>query len=128
MRLAWADGLVTIREGQPLEAFFPQPEIGPPPAEPEPDTSLVHWTTLGPVYPRHIAKVGLRCRWSGMHFEVESLGKFPKMVDYVVPPGVKTWPGRGWLGRGASREVNQRRDRRRAPLPEHERVVVDILN
>ena len=31
---------------------------------------------------------------SGMHFEVKSLDKFPKMVDYVVPPGVRIADGR----------------------------------
>ena len=54
----------------------------------------VCWTTLGPVHPDDLAAVRLQCRSSGTHFEVESVDKFPKMVDYVVPSGVRVADGR----------------------------------
>ncbi len=150
-RQAWADGLATMRGGQFLDAFYPDPQLGPPPAGPaEPDGALLQmemedplrgvstratrvsldldapvaggadaylrlhllshrlvrpnelnldglfgalpnvcWTTLGPVHPDDLSQVRLRCRQSGVALQVHSVDKFPKMVDYVVPSGVR---------------------------------------
>jgi 2,3,4,5-tetrahydropyridine-2-carboxylate N-succinyltransferase len=149
-RQAWADGLVTWRGEQALEAFFPSPRLGEPPAgevdDPElsraegddpvrgvavrlqrvvssiddpiegtPDAYLrlhllshrlvapndlnldgifaalpnVCWTSIGPVHPDDLVAVKLRCRAAGTQVEVLGLDKFPKMLDYVVPSGVR---------------------------------------
>ncbi len=49
----------------------------------------VCWTSLGPVHPDDLPAVRLRALTSGLTVEVRSVDKFPKMVDYVVPPGVR---------------------------------------
>lgn len=49
----------------------------------------VCWTSLGPVDPAEIADVQRRARHDGHHIEVRSLDKFPRMLDYVVPSGVR---------------------------------------
>jgi len=47
------------------------------------------WTTLGPVHPDDVGDVRLRCLSTGTEFRVHSLDKFPQMLDYVVPSGVR---------------------------------------
>jgi 2,3,4,5-tetrahydropyridine-2-carboxylate N-succinyltransferase len=49
----------------------------------------VAWTSLGPVDAERLAAVRLRCRAEGRHLEVYGVDKFPRMTDYVVPPGVR---------------------------------------
>lgn len=149
-RQAWADGLVTWRGEQPLEAFFPSPHLGEPRAEEVQDPELsraeredpvrgvavrvqrvvssiddpidgttdaylrlhllshrlvqpndlnldgifaalpnVCWTSIGPVHPEDLVSVQLRGRAAGAHVEVLGVDKFPKMLDYVVPSGVR---------------------------------------
>jgi 2,3,4,5-tetrahydropyridine-2-carboxylate N-succinyltransferase len=51
--------------------------------------SNVAWTSLGPVEPARIEDVRARCRANGRHLEVYGVDKFPRMTDYVVPPGVR---------------------------------------
>ncbi len=53
----------------------------------------IWWTTLGPVHPDDLTAVRLRCRASGTALQVNSVDKFPKMVDYVVPSGVRIGDG-----------------------------------
>lgn len=47
----------------------------------------VAWTTAGPVLPA--ALDGLRVRLQRAGIQVQSLDKFPRLTDYVVPPGVR---------------------------------------
>src|SRR3954452_8656784 len=49
----------------------------------------VAWTSLGPVDIPHIEAVRLRARIAGRHLSVYGVDKFPRMTDYVVPPGVR---------------------------------------
>lgn len=49
----------------------------------------VAWTQLGPVAPEELDAAQLRARASGTMLQVLSLDKFPRMVDYVVPSGVR---------------------------------------
>ena len=49
----------------------------------------VAWSTHGPVDPAALADVRMRFRASGVPFTVTSVDKFPRMTDYVVPPGVR---------------------------------------
>ncbi|UGS36660.1 2,3,4,5-tetrahydropyridine-2,6-dicarboxylate N-succinyltransferase [Capillimicrobium parvum] len=49
----------------------------------------VAWTSLGPVSLDRLPELRLRARVDGMPFSVVSVDKFPRMVDYVVPPGVR---------------------------------------
>ncbi len=49
----------------------------------------VAWTTYGPVDPAALPEVQHRCRALGEPFQVFSVDKFPRMTDYVVPPGVR---------------------------------------
>jgi 2,3,4,5-tetrahydropyridine-2-carboxylate N-succinyltransferase len=51
--------------------------------------NTVAWTQLGPVAPEDVAAVALRARAAGSPLEVRSLDKFPPMLDYVVPSGVR---------------------------------------
>ena len=149
-RHAWADGLVTLRHGEPLDALFPAPQLGPSPTSSEPrekppeggradpmrgvliepmrvtadldspidgvsDAYLrlhllscrlirpneinldgifavlptVCWTSIGPVHLDDVADVRIRARAAGLHLSIDSVDKFPKMVDYVLPRGVR---------------------------------------
>jgi len=47
------------------------------------------WTSLGPVALDHIDDVRLRARTHGIHLTVFGVDRFPRMVDYVVPSGVR---------------------------------------
>lgn len=50
---------------------------------------IVAWTNLGPVPAAAIDEVRLRARMKGVHVTVHSVDRFPRMVDYVVPTGVR---------------------------------------
>jgi 2,3,4,5-tetrahydropyridine-2-carboxylate N-succinyltransferase len=47
------------------------------------------WTNLGPIAVRELDEVRLRVRQSGGILHVHGVDKFPRMVDYVVPAGVR---------------------------------------
>jgi 2,3,4,5-tetrahydropyridine-2-carboxylate N-succinyltransferase len=49
----------------------------------------VCWTTSGPVDAAQTVAVQMRARAAGRHIEVQSVDKFPRMLDYVVPTGVR---------------------------------------
>jgi 2,3,4,5-tetrahydropyridine-2-carboxylate N-succinyltransferase len=49
----------------------------------------VCWTSLGPAAVSEIDAVRQRALGRGMHLEVRSVDKFPPMLDYVVPSGVR---------------------------------------
>src|SRR3954468_8905928 len=49
----------------------------------------VAWTSHGPVDPAALTDVRLRFRAAGEPFAVTSIDKFPRMTDYVAPPGVR---------------------------------------
>jgi 2,3,4,5-tetrahydropyridine-2-carboxylate N-succinyltransferase len=49
----------------------------------------VAWTQRGPVAPDELDAAQLRARAQGTPLLVHSLDKFPRMVDYVVPSGVR---------------------------------------
>jgi 2,3,4,5-tetrahydropyridine-2,6-dicarboxylate N-succinyltransferase len=49
----------------------------------------VCWTTAGPVDAAQTVAVQMRARAAGRHIEVQSVDKFPRMLDYVVPSGVR---------------------------------------
>jgi 2,3,4,5-tetrahydropyridine-2-carboxylate N-succinyltransferase len=49
----------------------------------------VAWTNYGPVDPAELTAARLRFRADGIDLQVHSLDKFPRMTDYVAPPGVR---------------------------------------
>jgi 2,3,4,5-tetrahydropyridine-2,6-dicarboxylate N-succinyltransferase len=49
----------------------------------------VAWTSHGPVDPAALDAVRMRFRVAGEPFAVTSIDKFPRMTDYVSPPGVR---------------------------------------
>jgi 2,3,4,5-tetrahydropyridine-2,6-dicarboxylate N-succinyltransferase len=49
----------------------------------------VAWTSMGPVDLDRLDRVRLAARAHGHHLEVFGVDKFPRMTDYVVPPGVR---------------------------------------
>ena len=49
----------------------------------------VCWTTAGPVDAADATGAQLRARAAGRPLEVQSADKFPRMLDYVVPSGVR---------------------------------------
>ena len=49
----------------------------------------VGWTSAGPVDVAEVASAQLRARASGQQIQVRSVDKFPPMLDYVVPAGVR---------------------------------------
>jgi 2,3,4,5-tetrahydropyridine-2-carboxylate N-succinyltransferase len=49
----------------------------------------VAWTSLGPVGIDELTAVRLRARSKGIHLTVYGIDKFPRMIDYVVPSGVR---------------------------------------
>ncbi len=51
--------------------------------------STVVWTQLGPVAVEEVDAARLRARAAGSPLLVHSLDKFPRMIDYVVPTGVR---------------------------------------
>jgi len=53
----------------------------------------VCWTSAGPVDVTEVAAAQLRARAAGQQILVRSVDKFPPMLDYVVPPGVRVADG-----------------------------------
>jgi 2,3,4,5-tetrahydropyridine-2-carboxylate N-succinyltransferase len=49
----------------------------------------VAWTSHGPVDAAAVPEVQRRFRAAGEPFQVTSVDKFPRMTDYVVPPGIR---------------------------------------
>ncbi|MFE2429622.1 2,3,4,5-tetrahydropyridine-2,6-dicarboxylate N-succinyltransferase [Streptomyces sp. NPDC059373] len=49
----------------------------------------VAWTSLGPVAVDRLEAVRLNARAEGLHLQVTSVDKFPRMTDYVAPAGVR---------------------------------------
>jgi len=49
----------------------------------------VAWTSLGPVAIDHVSETQFKARLKGHHLTVFGVDKFPRMVDYVVPSGVR---------------------------------------
>jgi len=49
----------------------------------------VAWTSHGPVDVAALEAVRLRFRAAGIHLGVHSVDKFPRMTDYLAPPGVR---------------------------------------
>jgi 2,3,4,5-tetrahydropyridine-2-carboxylate N-succinyltransferase len=49
----------------------------------------VAWTTIGPVPVDDVDDVRLRARQQGRMVQVYGVDKFPRMVDYVIPKGVR---------------------------------------
>ncbi|WP_420081171.1 2,3,4,5-tetrahydropyridine-2,6-dicarboxylate N-succinyltransferase [Streptomyces sp. JL4002] len=49
----------------------------------------VAWTSLGPVAVDQVETVRLKARAEGLHLQVTSIDKFPRMTDYVAPKGVR---------------------------------------
>ncbi len=49
----------------------------------------IAWTSLGPVLPEKINQIRATAKKLGLHLTIYSLDKFPRMVDYVVPSGVR---------------------------------------
>jgi 2,3,4,5-tetrahydropyridine-2-carboxylate N-succinyltransferase len=49
----------------------------------------VCWTSIGPVAVNDLVDVQERTRIEGSYVEVRSVDKFPAMLDYVVPSGVR---------------------------------------
>ncbi|MFJ1601043.1 2,3,4,5-tetrahydropyridine-2,6-dicarboxylate N-succinyltransferase [Streptomyces sp. NPDC088261] len=49
----------------------------------------VAWTSLGPVPVEGLEAARLSARAEGLHLQVTSVDKFPRMTDYVAPKGVR---------------------------------------
>jgi 2,3,4,5-tetrahydropyridine-2-carboxylate N-succinyltransferase len=49
----------------------------------------VVWTSLGPVAVENVTQVAINARAKGIQLNVFGLDKFPRMLDYVVPSGVR---------------------------------------
>lgn len=49
----------------------------------------VAWTSAGPVLPNMVAELRRRLASEHHHLVVFGIDKFPRMVDYVIPPGVR---------------------------------------
>ncbi|GAA2720938.1 MULTISPECIES: 2,3,4,5-tetrahydropyridine-2,6-dicarboxylate N-succinyltransferase [Streptomyces] len=49
----------------------------------------VAWTSLGPVPVDQVDRARLNARAEGLHLQVTSVDKFPRMTDYVTPSGVR---------------------------------------
>jgi 2,3,4,5-tetrahydropyridine-2-carboxylate N-succinyltransferase len=50
---------------------------------------LVAWTSIGPVPIERLTDTQLSLRRKGQHLTVHGIDRFPRMVDYVVPTGVR---------------------------------------
>jgi 2,3,4,5-tetrahydropyridine-2,6-dicarboxylate N-succinyltransferase len=51
--------------------------------------ALVAWTDLGAVHPADLDELRARRRLAGQPLTVHSIDKFPRMTDFVSPPGVR---------------------------------------
>jgi 2,3,4,5-tetrahydropyridine-2-carboxylate N-succinyltransferase len=49
----------------------------------------IAWTTIGPVLPEKLEQVRTAAKKAGTQLTVFSLDKFPRMLDYVIPSGVR---------------------------------------
>ncbi len=49
----------------------------------------VAWTSAGPVLPAKVDELRMALAAESHHLAVFSIDKFPRMVDYVIPPGVR---------------------------------------
>jgi 2,3,4,5-tetrahydropyridine-2-carboxylate N-succinyltransferase len=49
----------------------------------------VAWTSLGPVAVENLTEAQVTARIKGQHLTVFGVDKFPRMVDYIVPSGVR---------------------------------------
>lgn len=49
----------------------------------------VAWTSRGAIDPAELEQALVSARLAGEHLEITSVDKFPKMTNYVVPPGVR---------------------------------------
>jgi len=49
----------------------------------------VAWTSAGPCVPERVDRLRAAQRAAGQHLTVYGLDKFPRMIDYVVPSGVR---------------------------------------
>jgi 2,3,4,5-tetrahydropyridine-2-carboxylate N-succinyltransferase len=49
----------------------------------------VAWTSLGPIAVENLSRAQMLARTKGQHVTVFGVDKFPRMVDYVVPSGVR---------------------------------------
>ncbi|MFK8845932.1 2,3,4,5-tetrahydropyridine-2,6-dicarboxylate N-succinyltransferase [Streptomyces sp. Ac-502] len=49
----------------------------------------VAWTSIGPVPVDRLETARLNARAEGLHLQVTSVDKFPRMTDYVMPTGVR---------------------------------------
>lgn len=49
----------------------------------------VAWTSIGPVAVEALTNVRMQARSRGQEFQVFGVDKFPRMVDYIVPSGVR---------------------------------------
>lgn len=49
----------------------------------------VVWTSLGPCAVEGFEAIRARARGAGLHVQVTSIDKFPRMTDYVIPSGVR---------------------------------------
>lgn len=47
------------------------------------------WTNLGPIHVEDVSRVRLALRAQGKQLTVYGVDKFPRMIDYVVPSGVR---------------------------------------
>lgn len=50
---------------------------------------LVAWTSLGPVPVERLPEIRIRARAKGIWLTVFGLDRFPRMIDYVTPSGVR---------------------------------------
>lgn len=55
--------------------------------------NTVVWTNLGPFEPEGFEMTRMRMRAAGHHVQVKAVDKFPSMLDYVVPQGVRIADG-----------------------------------
>ncbi|MEY9928717.1 2,3,4,5-tetrahydropyridine-2-carboxylate N-succinyltransferase [Catenulispora sp. GP43] len=51
--------------------------------------TTVAWTDRGSVHPDDLADVRMACRLSGTPLTVHAVDKFPRMTDFVSPPGIR---------------------------------------
>lgn len=54
---------------------------------------IIAWTTAGPIFPQYVTRLRSMVAAEYHHLIVLSIDKFPRMVDYVVPSGVRIGDG-----------------------------------
>jgi len=50
---------------------------------------IVAWTSIGPIPVDNVTSVQMRMRSKGQHLTVHGVDRFPRMIDYVIPSGVR---------------------------------------